>query len=511
MTAASAVVLPALGKAAGLRMRSGASKTQLTLMGLFFIPSELAAARQIINEFNAQSKTIHVQYVQSSWGAIGSKMTAAFSSGDVPDLFQYYDAGLVPWAANGLLADLKKLMPASTWTEVVPGTLSVLTTASGGVSGLPFETETPLIYYRTDLLAKAGITPATPTTRWTWDQLRSYAQKLNNPKNGVFGINANWSSSELLFKNGLAWEAGANPIKHSGGNYSIDVNDPGTKTAIEYVRSLFANGTADPTSFDIDNVAYFAAGHCAMLIRGAWARSSIPSDKGGSTLKWAAMPFVRGAKANLGTGAAQTLSIPSIAKNREAAAEFLTWWGKPANVAKICEASGQVPPEQGRGGVPQILGRRHGLLELCSIREPGPAGPTVLPGVVAHARDGMGPGHVRLLQRQVDLCAVRFKSELRRYSSGPARSWVIVSWRGLPPPPSRLRTSWRDRGPAGAGRGRAARPYCSCSSRCLSSRSYSAVIRSPAGSGSVSPTNVWEASSGSSRPTWSAWPTLKAY
>ena len=77
MAGASALVLPALSKAGGLRMRAGASKTQLTLMGLFFIPSELAAAREIINEFNAQSKTIHVQYVQSSWGAIGSKMTAA--------------------------------------------------------------------------------------------------------------------------------------------------------------------------------------------------------------------------------------------------------------------------------------------------------------------------------------------------------------------------------------------------------------------------------------------------
>src|ERR1700729_3129138 len=73
MAGASALVLPALSKAGGLRMRAGASKTQLTLMGLFFIPSELAAAREIINEFNAQSKTIHVQYVQSSWGAIGSK------------------------------------------------------------------------------------------------------------------------------------------------------------------------------------------------------------------------------------------------------------------------------------------------------------------------------------------------------------------------------------------------------------------------------------------------------
>ena len=61
-------------------------------------------------------------------------------------------------------------------------------------------------------------------------------------------------------------------------------------------------------------------------------------------MKWAAMPFVAGPKANLGTGAAETLSIPSIAKNKEAAAEFLTWWGQPANVAKICAASGQVPP-----------------------------------------------------------------------------------------------------------------------------------------------------------------------
>ncbi len=276
--AVSALGLAALGKSVAsvskpeaLPMKyASANKTQLTLYGLFFIPTELAAAREIINDFNAQSKTIFVQYVQSSWGAIGTKMTAAFSSGDVPDLFQYYDAGLVPWAANGLLADLKKLLPASTWAQVVPGTLSVLTTSSGGVIGLPFETETPLVYYRTDLLGKAGITPATLTSRWTWDQLRSNAQKLNNPKNGVWGINANWSSSELLFKNGLAWEAGANPIKYSGGNYSINVNDPGTKTSIEYVRSLFADGVADPTSFDIDNVAYFAAGKCAMLIRGAW-------------------------------------------------------------------------------------------------------------------------------------------------------------------------------------------------------------------------------------------------
>jgi ABC-type glycerol-3-phosphate transport system substrate-binding protein len=349
LAAATAVALPALGKTVGrgvdLPMRyASTKKTTISLVGLFFIPSELAAAREIINEFNSQSKTIYVQYVQGSWGTIGSKMIADFSSGDVPELFQYYDAGLVPWAANGLLTNLKDLLPASTWADVVPGTLSVLTTANKGVIGLPFETETPLIYYRPDLLSKAGIQPATPNNRWTWEQLYANAKRVNDPKNQVWGVSADWSSGEILFKNGLAWEAGANPIKVSDGNYSIDVNDPGTRSAIEYCRSFFAAGTATSTIFNTDVVANFAAGHSAMLMRGAWARADIPSDKGGSSLNWAAMPFVRDTKANLGTGAAQTLSIPSVAKNKEQAAEFLNWWGKPANVAKICQASGQVPP-----------------------------------------------------------------------------------------------------------------------------------------------------------------------
>ena len=101
LAAGAAVALPALGSSLGqaavsLPMRyASTKKTTISLVGLFFIPSELAAVRQVINEFNAQSKSIYVQYVQSGWGAIGSKMTADFSSGDVPDLFQYYDAGLV--------------------------------------------------------------------------------------------------------------------------------------------------------------------------------------------------------------------------------------------------------------------------------------------------------------------------------------------------------------------------------------------------------------------------------
>jgi ABC-type glycerol-3-phosphate transport system substrate-binding protein len=340
---AASTLAAACGKgSSGEKTSSG--KTRVRVMGLFFLADELAAARQIIDAFNAQSTTIEVQYVQQSWSTIDSKMTVGFSSGDVPELFHYYDAGLIPWGENGLLTDLKTVMPAETWTNIIPGTMTSLTSPTKGVLGLPFETETPLIYYNTELFTANGITPATLDNRWTWDQLRETAVKLAKPASGLSGLSANWQAGEILFKNGLAWQAGAAPIKKDGNNYRIDANDPGTKAAIDFIKDLFVNKIADPKGFDGDVVANFMTGTAAMLIRGAWARTQIPTVKG-AKVKWAAMPFVKGPQTNLGSGAAQTLSIPAAAKNKEAAAEFLAWWAKPENVAKICQASGQLPPD----------------------------------------------------------------------------------------------------------------------------------------------------------------------
>ena len=221
-----------------------------------------------------------MQYVQSGWGAIGSKMTADFSSGDVPDLFQYYDAGLVPWAENGLLTNLKDLLPASTWANVVPGTLSVLTTANG-VAGLPFETETPLVYYRPDLFTKAGITPATQADPWTWAELLANAKKLNDPKNGVWGVSADWASSEILFKNGLAWEAGANPIVAKDGSYSINVTTPGQNPRSSSAGRFSADGSPPPASSIPTWWPTLLPAIPPMLLRGAWARSiSAPTRVG---------------------------------------------------------------------------------------------------------------------------------------------------------------------------------------------------------------------------------------
>src|SRR5207302_10014322 len=171
---------------------------------------------------------------------------------------------------------LRPLLPKNAWTDVNPGTLSALTSPHGAVIGYPFETETPLIFYNVDMFRKAGIQPATIDKPWTWDQLLAAAKRLSQPSKGVYGFMTQWYSSQILFKNGLGWQAGATPIHYKSGNYSIDVTDAGDRSSIEYLASFFKTKASDIRAYGGDWEGVFLKGKAAMLINGAWSRSIFP-------------------------------------------------------------------------------------------------------------------------------------------------------------------------------------------------------------------------------------------
>ena len=320
-------------------------KTTVSFLPVFWLPNEIKEAQNMVHDFNAQSSDIHVQYLQSSWDYMDTQMTVSLTSGDVPDVFQYYDAGLVAWGQQGLLSDIKKLLPASVVSSVNPATLSGITSPKGEVFGMPFESETPLIYYNVQMLKDAGIEPATLDKRWTWDQLRENAARLTKRDKKIFGITTEWTSLGMMFKAGLGWQAGATPIHQSGSNYSVDPSDNGDRQAILFQQQLFADGSADLNAIGGDAFAQFLSGHAAMFVRGAWARTYMPTIKvSGSPIQWSAMPFTVGSVRNLGSGAVQTFNVPAAASNKQAAGEFLTWWSKPEQMARINKAAGQIPP-----------------------------------------------------------------------------------------------------------------------------------------------------------------------
>jgi sorbitol/mannitol transport system substrate-binding protein len=96
------------------------------------------------------------------------------------------------WVTNKWLVDLTPMFAALPAAEqaaydvgdIIP-TIRSAVSVKGQLYALPFYGESSFTMYRKDLFEKAGLTmPPAPT----WDDIRTYACKLNDPKARVYGI-----------------------------------------------------------------------------------------------------------------------------------------------------------------------------------------------------------------------------------------------------------------------------------------------------------------------------------
>jgi len=91
------------------------------------------------------------------------------------------------WAKNGWLVNLSPQLNADTSYDASDLLKPIANALSynGGLYGVPFYGESSMVYYRKDLFKAAGLTmPLHPT----WEQIASFAAKLDDPAKGIAGI-----------------------------------------------------------------------------------------------------------------------------------------------------------------------------------------------------------------------------------------------------------------------------------------------------------------------------------
>lgn len=99
--------------------------------------------------------------------------------------------------------------------------------------GIPIVTEQEILYYRKDLLANAGL-----TVPKTIEELKTDAQKLNNPENGIYGFIGRGQSSALVTQlSSYIYSEGGDFIKD---NKAV-LNTPESIKAIENYGVLLKN------------------------------------------------------------------------------------------------------------------------------------------------------------------------------------------------------------------------------------------------------------------------------
>ncbi|WP_068085160.1 extracellular solute-binding protein [Polycladidibacter stylochi] len=103
---------------------------------------------------------------------------AAFRAGEQPNIIQVFDAGAATIiGAKGAVVPAQDLIEAAGTkfdiNDYIPGVRYFYADKSGKMIGMPFNSSTPIMYYNTEALAKAGVEAPK-----TWEEFEAIAPKL---------------------------------------------------------------------------------------------------------------------------------------------------------------------------------------------------------------------------------------------------------------------------------------------------------------------------------------------
>ena len=191
-------------------------------------PDSTGVLPKLIEAFNKQSSGFKVNYreMPADTGQYFDQLRTQFQAGaggiDVI-------GGDVIWpaqfAGNGYIADLSDRFKDS--DEFLPGPMEAMK-FEDGIYGVPWYTDAGLLYYRKDLLEKAGFSEPPKT----WDELRQQAQKVMQDEGTKFGFVFQGAEYEGGVCNGLEY------IWTHGGDV-LDPDDP-SKVVVESPESVAA-------------------------------------------------------------------------------------------------------------------------------------------------------------------------------------------------------------------------------------------------------------------------------
>ncbi len=260
--------------------------------------TQTGTRRTMIRAFEASHPNLRVKLITMSTNTDTTRTTLSTEiegGSATPDVYM----GDVIWPAqfahSGLAVNLSKYLPHGFWSRFAPG---LVTGASyrGRVYAAPFFMDAGFLYYRKDLLKKAGL----PVPR-TWQQLASDAKTLQAKHLVRYGYVWEGAAYEGLTCDLMEFlaDSGAKVLNSAG--TKVVLNSPRAISAVTFMRSLITRGispAAVSTYQEPDAMNTFDAGDAAFMRNWdyAWSNSQTPGTKVVGKVGVEPMPAFAGAK-----------------------------------------------------------------------------------------------------------------------------------------------------------------------------------------------------------------------
>ncbi|WP_329013024.1 sugar ABC transporter substrate-binding protein [Streptomyces sp. NBC_00690] len=316
---------------------SGVAADEKQTLTVWAMGTEGEKLGEVASAYKKVNPNVTVKVTPIGWDVAHQKLVSAAAAGNLPDVTQMGSTFMGEFAELGVLepVDTKEFKKDDFFPAAWEGNV-----VDGEVYGVPWYVDTRVLYYRTDLAQKAGVTKAPAN----WAELAKLASVYQSKAGSKWGISLQPYNLDV-WQNWLPffYSAGGELIKD--GKPALD--SEAAVTSLKEYATYFEKGLAKKSvqpGYDV--IKDFGNDSVPMFLSGPWQTTNIAENQPQLKGKWAAAPMPAGTSSTSFAGGS-SLVISKDSKHKAAAGEFIKHLTSAKGQADWYERTTDLPAHQG--------------------------------------------------------------------------------------------------------------------------------------------------------------------
>jgi len=304
--------------------KQGAGQGKITALFMQQAAYSEDDVRKMTAAFQQAHPGITVEPTFVAYDALHDKIVAAAPAGT-------YDVVLIDviWPAEfsskKLITEVSADVPDSWQTGMLGGALSTAK-FQDKFYGIPWILDTKYLFSNTDLLARAGVDPATLAT---WDGVLAAARAIKAKKLVAYPLLWSWKQAEALVCDYTQLVGAFGGTFLSSDGKSIAFNTGGGLAALEFMKKTLDDKLTNPNSLESleDDVRKtFVSGGAALALNWTYMQASADDASQSKVAgQVAASPTPSGTAGGPGVNGSMALCVTSTSRNQQASWSYISY------------------------------------------------------------------------------------------------------------------------------------------------------------------------------------------